>query len=83
MAEEEGELLDEMIAQNQQMNLEMEKKKNPGKISQAQKNMQVLSNKAAQMASKVGSKVTKKGIQSPLGYQSSNPQATIVNLNNV
>ena len=72
MAEEEGELLDEMIAQNQQMNLEMEKKRNPTKISQAQKNMQVLSNKAGQMASKVGSKVTKNGIQSPLGYQSTN-----------
>ena len=69
MAEEEGELLDEMIAQNQQMNLEMEKKRNPTtKISTAQKNMQVLSNKAGQMASKVGSKVTKNGIQSPLGY---------------
>ena len=69
MAEEEGELLDEMIAQNQQMNLEMEKKRNPTtKISTAQKNMQVLSNKAGQTASKVGSKVTKNGIQSPLGY---------------
>jgi hypothetical protein len=33
MAEEEGELLDEMIAQNHQMNIEMEKKRNPAKIS--------------------------------------------------
>ena len=80
MAEEEGELLNEMIAQNQQMNLEMEKKRNPTKISQAQKNMQVLSNKAGQMASKVGSKVTKNGIQSPLGHQAQN---TMINLNNV
>ena len=51
------------------MNLEMEKKRNPTKISQAQKNMQVLSNKAGQMAQKIGSKITKNGIQSPLGYQ--------------
>ena len=56
MAEEEGELLDEMIAQNHQMNLEMEKKRNnpPSKITQAQKNMQVLSNKAGAMVQKIG-----------------------------
>jgi|TARA_B110000285_G_scaffold232700_1_gene304460 hypothetical protein len=57
MAVEEQEKLDEMIAQNQQRTIDMEKKRQVApQMNQAQKNMQALSSKAGAMASKVGAK---------------------------